>query len=451
MRIIHTADWHLGNSIHSVDRTKEEKAFLGWLTDIINEQEIDALIVSGDVFDTYTPSIAAQKMYYSFLASLVSTKCKNVIIVGGNHDSGKMLEAPGDILSALNVQVVGRIENKKTEDMIFTLKGSREDDEVICAAVPYINELELRKIMADVLKEEPSDGRFMDQAYTGIYNSFLEKAEEIKGGKDIPVIATGHLYAAGLEGRYEGMEKEEKTDDGVAVLDVVGNLGKVHIGCFSEGFDYVALGHIHYKTRVAKQDRVMYSGSPFVMGFDDANIDHYIVRVDLGEGDNIHEVKPEFIKVPEWIKFMRVTGTGKEIIDIVKDLTRSGRKSEDEKAVPLYLELYYEPEDAAYLQEEIDSVDFPEHIKVVSWKIKKKEKSYLPSFGDYDIHSIHSITPEDVVKQLVLSKYSLSGEQKENMSEDEIRKYEEDTVNTYLPYFMKAFDEVSKEEPNEDN
>ena len=249
----------------------------------------------------------------------------------------------------------------------------------------------------------------------------------------------------------------------MAVLDVVGNLGKVHIGCFPEGFDYVALGHIHYKTRVAKQSRVMYSGSPFVMGYDDANIDHYIVRLDIGEDGDIHHVKQDFITVPKWIRFERITGTKEEIVEKVTSVIESEKENtsetepentsetEPENTTPLYLELYYDPEDGSYLQEQIEALEFPGHVRVVSWRIKKRESTHTVSFGDYDIHSIQNISLEDVVKQLVLSKCSLSKEEMENMTEDEISKYEEDTVNTYLPYFMKAFDEVSKEENNEDN
>ena len=443
MRILHTADWHLGNSIHSVDRTEEERSFLTWLHRLIVDKEIEALVVAGDIFDTFTPTISAQNMYYSFLASLINTKCRNVIIVGGNHDSGKMLEAPKDILNAINVRVVGRIENKNIDDMVFELKSS-DNRGLICAAVPFINDLELRKYY-DL--SECAEGEASDQAYTKIYNSFLESAEKIRAGRDIPMIATGHLYAAGLEGRYEGKEKEERTDDGVSVLDVVGNLGKVHLSCFPDAFDYVALGHIHYKTRVAKSDRVMYSGSPFVMGYDDSDIDHYVIMLDVGDAESTHIIKPEFITVPEWIRFKRIPGTKEKIIEKVTNLINS----EEEDTRPLYLELYYNPEDGAYLEEQIEKMDFPDHIKIVSWHIKKKENRQAPAFDDYDINSIQSIKAEDVVKQLILSKRSLSEEQKSTMTDEEISKYEEDIVNKYMPYFMNAFDEVSKEASDEDN
>lgn len=451
MKFIHTADWHLGNSIHSVDRVEEQKNFLRWLAEIIDERNIDALVVSGDIFDTFSPSNVAQSMYFSFLASLRDTSCKNVVIVGGNHDSGNMLEASKDLLNASNIRVVGRIENKELEDLIFDFKDREGNSELICAAVPYVPEIELRKYV-----DTKADGEFSDMAYAKLYSKILDKAEDVKGKRNIPMIATGHLYAAGLEGRYEGVEKEVKTDDGVAVLDVVGNLGKVHVGCFPDAFDYVALGHIHYKTRVGGVDKVMYSGSPFVMGFDDADIPHYVVEVEVGvtgknqaEGD--HLIKTNFIEVPKWIRFKRVSGTKEEIVDKLTDIIDTETDSDEKK--PLNLEIYFNPEDGAFLQKTVDEMIFPEHVRIVSWNLRKK-KGVSGGNGllDYDINSINNIEPEDVVRQLVLAKkYPLTEEMMADMSEEDIKKAEDDQVNKYLPYFLKAFDEVAKGDSDENN
>ena len=94
MRFIHTADWHLGNSMYRIDRSSEADAFLAWLKERIVAEKANALIVSGDIFDTFNPVTAAREKYFSFLASLKETQCKTVIITGGNHDSGMLLDAP---------------------------------------------------------------------------------------------------------------------------------------------------------------------------------------------------------------------------------------------------------------------------------------------------------------------------------------------------------------------
>jgi exonuclease SbcD len=108
MRLIHTADWHLGHKLHEVDRREEHEAFLDWLVETIREREADALLMSGDVFDTANPSAEAQELWYRFLA-----RCRrrnpdvDIVVIGGNHDSAGRLDAPNPLLRELGVQIVG--------------------------------------------------------------------------------------------------------------------------------------------------------------------------------------------------------------------------------------------------------------------------------------------------------------------------------------------------------
>ncbi len=93
MKFIHTADWHLGNRMHEVDRKAESQFFLRWLKEQIVLQEAETLVIAGDIYDVINPSSEAENLYYSFLASLSGTCCRNIIIVGGNHDSGAKLDS----------------------------------------------------------------------------------------------------------------------------------------------------------------------------------------------------------------------------------------------------------------------------------------------------------------------------------------------------------------------
>lgn len=465
MKILHTGDWHLGNAIHDVDRIEEQKAFLDWLIETIKKEEIEALLVAGDIFDTHNPPIKAQKIYYSFLASLINTDCKNIVIIGGNHDSGKLLDAPKALLDALNINVVGRIEDKDIEDMIFPLKDKDGNVEALCAAVPFLSDVELKNKydIADVEKEAGEEDRekdreenpketFSDYAYSHIYDDFLEKAKEIRkdlGDENLPIIAMGHLYAAGLEGRYAEFENEEeevKTDDRVQKLDVVGNLGKVHSNSFSKEFEYVALGHIHYTSRVGGEDRIMYSGSPFVMGYDDSFVDHHVLSLDLNTDTNEFK-KPKWIKVPKWMRFERLEGTRDEIMDSLKSIVSSEAGDSDATSpyTPLYLELKYRAEDGSYLESAVDGLELPEHVKIVSWNMIKKENAGTEFFEGESIKSMRSIKPEVVVRELILNKLPLSDEEKKDKSEEEIKELEDELVNKYLPYFLAAFEEVDLE------
>ncbi len=107
MKILHTSDWHIGRSLYGKKRYQEFEAFLAWLVETIERNKVEALLVAGDVFDTSTPSNRAQELYYRFLCRVAASPCRHVVIVAGNHDSPSFLNAPKEMLKALDVHVVG--------------------------------------------------------------------------------------------------------------------------------------------------------------------------------------------------------------------------------------------------------------------------------------------------------------------------------------------------------
>ena len=330
MRFIHTADWHLGNRFHEIDRTEETKAFFEWLKNQIEEKQAQALIVSGDIFDVTNPSSEAQSLFYTFLASMKNSVCKNIIITGGNHDSAQRLEIAKDLAALNNIHIVGSINNLKPEDMVFELLDSENKACGIAAAVPFAREIELQSYLKDNEQAEENCNEaqntksFSDRTFGALYEQVFKAAEKLRAGREIPVIAMGHLYAADLEGRLAYADSREKTDDGVKVIDPVGNLGNVHSEIFPKGFDYVALGHIHYTTMVAKNPSIRYSGSPFILGFDEAALPKYVLCVDVNyskpsELPEYPEV--EKLKVPEFINFKRISGSLEEIKQSLQKLS----------------------------------------------------------------------------------------------------------------------------------
>ena len=150
MKIITTSDWHLGNMFHGNDRLPEHKHFLTWLLSQIEEQQPDALLIAGDVFDNGNPSAASQSLYYGFLAD-ASEKCPTmkIIIIAGNHDSANRLEAPRALLTRHHVEVRGVVNRTwiqdgdkgdwvtNYDDLMIPVRNS-EGDEIIVLAVPYL-------------------------------------------------------------------------------------------------------------------------------------------------------------------------------------------------------------------------------------------------------------------------------------------------------------------------
>jgi DNA repair protein SbcD/Mre11 len=112
MKFLHTADWHLGRRLHGQDFAPEHEACLNEILRLIREHRVDALIHAGDVFDSGNPPQAALKLYYSFLTRAVAAGCGTIVITGGNHDSPAALNAPRDLLEAMNIHVVGGATDK---------------------------------------------------------------------------------------------------------------------------------------------------------------------------------------------------------------------------------------------------------------------------------------------------------------------------------------------------
>ncbi|MEL7220922.1 MAG: exonuclease subunit SbcD, partial [Bacteroidota bacterium] len=107
MKVLHTSDWHLGQKLLQLDRQEEFALALDWLLEVIIAEQIDVLLVSGDIFDIGNPPNQSRELYYNFLRRLLNSECRHVVITGGNHDSPAMLNAPRELLAAFNIHIVG--------------------------------------------------------------------------------------------------------------------------------------------------------------------------------------------------------------------------------------------------------------------------------------------------------------------------------------------------------
>ena len=124
MKILHTSDWHIGRSLYGRKRYDEFSAFLDWLAEFIQTESVDALLIAGDIFDTSTPSNRAQELYYRFLCKVSASCCRHIVVIAGNHDSPSFLNAPKELLRALNVHVVGSITDNSEDEVRELYVGS---------------------------------------------------------------------------------------------------------------------------------------------------------------------------------------------------------------------------------------------------------------------------------------------------------------------------------------
>ncbi len=254
MRILHTADWHLGAHLIERDRLAEHAAFVDWLIETLRAEKIDALLLSGDVFDAANPPQDAVALYFDFLKRLADLKTVKAIITGGNHDSASHLNAPRDLLRRFDVHVFGHA----SADTHVDLGGC------VVAAVPFLRERDLRQATAG-----ETIATVHEQVRAAIrdhYAAQLTAARTLAQGR--PVIAMGHLTVLGAT-----------TSDSERDIHI-GNLGSVGADIF-DGFDYTALGHLHRPQRVAGHETIRYSGSPIPLSFSEAADAKSVVILDL--------------------------------------------------------------------------------------------------------------------------------------------------------------------------
>jgi len=289
MKILHTADWHLGKKLEQQERTDEHQQFLDWLIDQLNMKCIDVLIIAGDIFDTGTPSNTALQQYYRFLSNLKNTCCRDVIVIGGNHDSVSTLDAPKELLKYFNVHVIGGVPDVFT-DQIIEIADAQGKLELVVCAVPFLRDKDIRLSISG----ETSDER-QERIRAGIGNHYHRFVEHIMPYRlnGIPVIATGHLFAAGAS--TSDSEKEIH----------VGNLGHVGSDQFPVEFDYVALGHIHRPQVVNKMEHIRYSGSPIPLSFSENDDLKQVVILEYIDGKMTQLTAHQ---VPCYRKLIRIKG-----------------------------------------------------------------------------------------------------------------------------------------------
>ncbi len=256
--------------------------------------DIDILIISGDIFDTKNPPSYARKIYNDFLAKAIESKCKNIVVIAGNHDSKIVLNEQKNLLDNFGIFTVGDVTGN-IRDLIFEIK--RDNKLVgIVSAIPYLSETELRDSRKST--SESSRAKALEENIKKYYNSAYKLSKQIAKNNNIPIVATGHLSTLS---RYSSEATREI---------YIGTLGLFNQNNFPP-FNYIALGHYHKKII---SNNIAYSGSPITLSFDEVNYKKYILEVEISENRlNIKE-----IQVPRYRDIFTIRGTISNIENKVK-------------------------------------------------------------------------------------------------------------------------------------
>jgi len=323
LKLLHTSDWHIGRTLYGRKRYEEFEAFLTWLAETIQQNAIDALLVAGDVFDTSAPSNRAQELYYRFLCRVAASRCRHVVVVAGNHDSPSFLNAPKELLKALDIHVVGS-STESPEDEVLVLRNDQDTPELIVCAVPYLRDRDIRVAEAGESVED-KERKLIEGIrthYAAVAALAEQKREEL--GADIPIVGTGHLFTAGGQ-----------TVDGDGVRELyVGSLAHVTAGIFPACFNYLALGHLHVPQKVNGSETIRYSGSPLPMGFGEAKQQKSVCQVEF----HSTAASVKLIDVPIFQKLERVKGDWDGISNRIIELSAT----DDPNHPGVWLEVIYD-------------------------------------------------------------------------------------------------------------
>ena len=302
MKILHTSDWHLGHTLYNYDRTEEQLAMLEQMVSIVEEQKPDVFLLCGDVYHTPQPSAAVQTMLSDGLVRIHEANPQmTIVMTAGNHDSGTKHEIFQTPWKALKVYAIGQLEKEDLDEHIIEVSGKGW-----IVAVPYANERNIPE---------------------GFFQQLLDRVAE-KNAEDLPVVMTAHTTVKGCD--FTGHDH--------ATEYTVGGIDSLEFEEMGEGYDYLALGHIHHGQFVhSGKHNVRYSGTPLPVGFDE-NFTHSVSIVEIDKHGEIPAVREIDIRNPHPLVTLPTDGlaTWEEAKELLSKFPND---------IPAYIRLNVEIED----------------------------------------------------------------------------------------------------------
>ncbi|MFW3899427.1 exonuclease SbcCD subunit D C-terminal domain-containing protein [Pseudomonas bharatica] len=288
MRLFHTSDWHLGQTLHGQERDFEHACFLDWLLGQLKLRSPDALLIAGDIFDTVNPPVKAQEQLYNFIVKAHEQQpALTIVMIAGNHDSGSRIELPGPLMRSLRTHALGRVQwldegQLDSERLLVPLTNAKGKVEAWCLALPFLRPAEVTG---------PHLGEDYLRGIGQVHEKLIAAAMERRQPKQA-LIAISHAHMAG----------GSVSEDSERSL-IIGNAEALPASLFGADIAYVALGHLHKPQKVNGEERIRYSGSPLPLSFSEIKYPHQILEVEL-KGNKL--VSVESRSVPRAVALQRI-------------------------------------------------------------------------------------------------------------------------------------------------
>jgi exonuclease SbcD len=390
MRLLHTSDWHLGQSLHNFERHYEHQRFLDWLLDAIVAEQADVLLIAGDIYDNANPSSASQKQLYRFLRiAKERAPHLNLIIIAGNHDSPGRLDAPGPLLEAHGTRVIGAVQRNAdgeidVESLVLPLTGRSGAVEAWCLAVPFLRP-------GDVPRVATEDGAdpYLAGIATLYQQAFALAQSRRQDGQAI--VAMGHCHM--VDGQMSN-DSERRI--------VIGGTEMLPTGIFDPAIAYAALGHLHLAQNVGKQAHIRYSGSPLPLSFAEVNYAHQILRIDL-DGPVLREIVP--VAVPRAVELMRVPSKPAPLTRVLEELAALSPPDAPVEQQP-YLEvrvLLEQPEPGLRARIEAALDGKPVRLAKIETSTAARASSIDKEVMTLD--QLEKLKPDDIFRQLYQQRF----------------------------------------------
>lgn len=287
MRVLHTSDWHLGKNLEGCSRMDEQEAFLKDFVEIVQENNIDMVVIAGDIYDNSNPPARAEKMFYDTLKKISAKGERTTLVIAGNHDNPERLIAAGPLARDHGIIMVGTpksvvsVGEYGNSEVLEAGEGFIEvqikDEKAVILTVPYPSEKRLNEVLYGEMDEEEEKAKTYGERIKALFDRLQSKYRE-----DTINLVVSHLFTMGSE--EAGSERNVQ----------LGGSFIVDGGCFPEKAQYIALGHVHKPQLVpGTSKRARYSGSPLQYNKKEINFKKkcFIVDVKAHEECKIEEVE----------------------------------------------------------------------------------------------------------------------------------------------------------------